>query len=163
MMVDPRAGCNRARRVGQEPAAVPMPWRSGTSAISDSAVPPALRSTQRVGEAARDLGRRRAREPDLVEREVHERVPVHDGLDEAQRTPVVEMGTVGQFATGDLPQAVVQTVDRLDRSRRVLERRVRQRPFRDVHEQAKAVRGVLLERAFETERHGVDGGGLVDA
>ena len=62
---------------------------------------------------------------------------------------VVMPSTVGQTAHCQLPQAVVESIQRLDRCGRIEERRVRQGPLGHVDEHPEPVRDVLLERSFQ--------------
>ena len=73
-------------------------------------------------EAASDLRRSSAGEADLVEREVHVRVPVHGAHDQAYLAGLVAMLVARERAGRDLTQAVVQPVDRLHRGGGIEER-----------------------------------------
>ena len=108
---------------------------------------------ERVGQAARHLRRLRAREPDLVERQVDERVPIHHRHDQAHFAVLVAVAAVGEHASRQLPQAVMQPVDGLHGGRRVEEGRVGERTLGHVDEHPHAVGDVLVERAFEAEQH----------
>ena len=74
---------------------------------------------------SRDLRRFGARHPDLVERQVHVRVPVHRRHGQAELPLLVAVEAVGERPPRQLAEAVVQPVDCLDGGRRVLKRRLR--------------------------------------
>ena len=59
--------------------------------------------------------------------------------------------TVGDRASRQLAQAIVQAVDRLHRRHGVLPCRLGQRPLGDVHQQSQAVPDVLVQRSFHAE------------
>ena len=61
------------------------------------------------------------------------------------------MPTVRKGPAGELPQDVVQSVDRLHSGGGILKRRVRERAFRDVDEESDAVGDVLIERRLQAE------------
>ena len=108
-------------------------------------------------------GESRSGHPDLVERQVHVRVPIHHRHDEAYLTGCVAMETVWEHSLCELAQAVVQAVDGLYCCGRVEERRVCEGPLGHVDEHAHAVRNIFVERSLEPEHHARGDIVLVDA
>src|SRR5215207_1912796 len=78
-------------------------------------------------------------------------LPAHVPHGESDPARLVEMPTVGKRPAGELPQDVVQSVDRLHGGGGVLKRRVSERAFRDVDEKSDAVGDVLIERRLKAE------------
>ncbi len=102
-------------------------------------------------EPSRDLWRARAREPDLDERKPNVVVPAHRLDEQTDLAVVVPDAAVGQGPARELPEDVVQSVDRLDGGGGVLEGRVGERSLRDVDEEPQSVGDVLVERRFELQ------------
>ena len=78
-------------------------------------------------------------------------LPAHGSNGESDLSRLVAMPTVRKRPAGELPQDVVQSVDRLHSGGGVLKRRVSQRAFRDVDKESNAVGDVLIERRFQAE------------
>ena len=102
-------------------------------------------------QATHDLDRRGAVLADLrhAQREVVR--PASDGDDEPAGHVVERRPRVREIDLTDLAKQVLEVVDHLHRGRRIVHRR-RQRTDRDVDHDPHRERGILLDRALDTER-----------
>src|SRR4029453_1836303 len=77
--------------------------------------------------AWRDLGRARTSHPDLVESQVNVVLPGHCLHEQSNLAVLIRNATVGERPTCEVPEDVVQAVDRLHGCRGILKCRFRQR------------------------------------
>ncbi len=99
---------------------------------------------------------------DLVERQVHVGVPVHDRDRQPEPAGTVVLPAIGDDARGELAKAVMESVDGLHGGRRVEERRVGQRSFSHVDEHPEAIGHVFVQGALEAAHQGVCSGSAIE-
>ena len=104
---------------------------------------------QRSHQAAGDLRRAGAGQPDLVESQVDVGVPVHHRDHEPQPANLVVVAAIRELTTHQLAETVVEAVERLDSCGRVEERRFRQPPFGHVDQHPEAIGHVFVEGSFQ--------------